>query len=121
MSFVTVTEIRCGSGRPDLRLNQVPLIAVEILEHDDSSKCLSSGTLDELHSRRHHPLILHVEVTSMKKEANETAGLISDPRLLGRRRSAGEEKRCALPTFGLDDNPPLAPVHDCVFDDLEPE
>ena len=64
------------------RLQQVPQIAVQILENRDRSVALDLGLTHEGHAPRKHLLIVAPEIVCIEKQEDATTRLISDPRYL---------------------------------------
>src|SRR5690349_7835977 len=64
------------------RLNEVPAVAVEVLEHGNATVDLMARRLEESHAGRAHPGVVGGEVVSLQEQEDAPATLISDARLL---------------------------------------
>jgi hypothetical protein len=102
-------------------LDEVPAVAVEVLEHGDHAVALVARRLDEAHTASGHPLMIPAEVVGVEEEADPAAGLPADACPLPVVGRAGEQNRGRRAAAGgRDHHPAFAPAEWCVLDQLEP-
>src|SRR4051812_37365845 len=95
-----------GSSWPR-ELDQVPAIAVQVLEHGHGAVGRLLGLADEAHTLRAHRLIVAPEVVGLQEQEHAAARLIADECLLLGRRGAGKEDgRRSLASAGRRDEHP---------------
>lgn len=105
-------------------LDQIPAVAIEILEHRDDAIGLLGGRADEADALRHHRPIVAPEIVGGEEQQHPSPRLIPDEARLIRRRGPGEEDRGGpLPRAGrADGDPALALIgHGRILDQGEPE
>src|SRR5688572_13902115 len=98
-------------ARPDPALDQIPAVAVEVLEDHDGAVRLPSGCLDESDPTSGQPLVVPLEVVRLEEQEDTAAGLIADPGHLLRRSGTGEEQARSRPRRQAarpNPHPPLA-------------
>jgi hypothetical protein len=89
------------------RLEQVPLIAVEIFEDSDGAIRFLARGLEELDVGGEHETIIAPEIIGVKEEEHAASGLLADLFELFWSGGAGEKKIGALRAGRGDENPPL--------------
>ena len=72
-------------------LDEVPLVAVKVEEHDHSPVRLLAWSFGEPHAVGLHVAIVVVEISRFKEEEHTTTGLVADVRFLLGRDSAGKQ------------------------------
>jgi hypothetical protein len=79
-------------GGDDGGLEEVPAVAVQVLEDDDRAVRLVPGLLQEGHSGRAHPGVGGGEVVGVQEEADAATGLVADAGALRVVLGAGEQQ-----------------------------
>jgi hypothetical protein len=74
------------------QLNQVPEVAVEVLEDCHGAVGVGGGRADEAHAPRAEGAIVAPEVVRLEEQENAPARLVADEGLLLRRGGAGKEE-----------------------------
>src|SRR5258706_14050829 len=88
-------------------LNEIPAVAVQVLEDSDQSIGLLTRRPNEPDAALHHLVVVAPEVVGREEEEDAPAGLVSDERLLLRRRGSSEQQRRSGGAWRRDDHPTL--------------
>ena len=101
-------------------MQQVPFVAVEILENGDGAVVFFGGFAAEGYTALFHGLIIASEIVGVKEEKDASAGLIADAGFLFVSFSFGEQEASSLRIVWGDENPALSGEWS-VFDEIEAE
>lgn len=114
----SVGEARAiGARRPALfRAQQIPLVAVEVLENRNGAVVFFARLFQKCHAARAHALIVPPEVISAKEKEHPARGLVPDEARLFFGRRPGEQKRGAGSAGRRNKDPPLVRPHGCVLE-----
>src|SRR5690349_4134270 len=110
-----------GAAAYSATLDQVPGIAVEILEHRHRAIGFVPGLFAENHSLFQHRAVVACEIVCLQEEEDPPAGLPADRRFLIGIRGAGEQQRRRTLALRRHDNPALVAAELCIFDKGEAE
>src|SRR5262245_41939395 len=113
-------EQRLLPSRSTPWFDQVPLVAVEILEHSDGAVRFVARRLEEIDAGGKERLVVAREVIRLKEEADASTGLVPDPRRLFLPARLGKEQGGPV-AARRDDDPALAFALRLVGDELEAE
>lgn len=86
-------------------LEEVPAVAVEVLEDGDGAVRLVPGLLQEADALGGHPGVVGGEVGGVEEEADAAAGLVADAGALGLVLGAGQQQGGLLGAGRADDDP----------------
>src|SRR6185437_9771978 len=122
----------CGEGRAGgssgrcahprlLRLDQVPAVAVEVLEHRHGAIGLVPRRLEKKDAVGGEGCKIATEIVGLEEEADPPAGLVADGRHLLLVRGARQQQPGAAPTGGGHQHPALAIPEGAVGDEVEAE
>jgi hypothetical protein len=114
--------VRSGGKGSAGGLEQVPAVAVQVLEDGDGPVRLVPRLLQEGHARGGHPGVVAGEVVGVQEEPDPPTGLVPDPGGLDVPLGAGQQQTGAgSPGAGFDDDPArsVGPGH--VLDEPESE
>src|SRR5688500_19873776 len=75
------------------QLQQIPEVAVQVLEHRHRTVRFDLRLAAELHADRDHAVVVTPEVVGIEKEEDATAGLVADRVFLLRVRRSREQQR----------------------------
>ena len=92
MSCQRVKLGAAGGQAASSELNEIPEVAVEVLEHGDCAIGLLGGRADEADTFGSHSVIVAPEIVGAQEQKDAPARLVADEGLLLGRRGAGEEE-----------------------------
>ena len=92
-----------------LRLDQVPAVAVKVLEHRHSPIGFATRRLEETDARAQHPAVVALEVVGLQEQHHPAAALVADAGGLVRTDRLGQQEARAA-AAGRHHHPALAPT-----------
>src|SRR5688572_28985387 len=102
--------------------DQIPQVAVQILEHRDRAVALDTWWTYKLNATLYHAVVVPPEIVGRQKEGDAATGLVADEVFLHGVRWAGEQERGARRSRWRDDHPALLLFrHKPVLDEREVE
>ena len=103
-------------------LNEIPSIAVQILEYGDGAVGGLFGLAKELDASLNQRGVISLKVVGSKEQENAAASLVADERLLMGSGGSGEKQRRRSIALGPNDDPPFVLLRlVCIFNQLEPQ
>src|SRR6202012_512996 len=99
--------------------DQIPPIAVKILEHDDGAVFLVARLFDEPDAMRSHRAMIAPEIVGVDEQKNASTGLITDAAGLHFVDGLGKQQRRAAVSGGSDDDPAFTRAARLVFDEVK--
>src|SRR5690606_30064892 len=106
-------------ARSVFRFDQIPEIAVEILENDDRAVVLVTRFFTEMHALRLHARMVALEIVGMQEEENPPSGLIADAAGLFVIDCPRQQQTGTLRATWSNPDPALGRIHGRVFQQLE--
>src|SRR5690348_17300800 len=99
------TDLRMPPNESRSRLNEIPQVAVEVLEDRNGAIGCLLRLPDESYPARSHRVVITPEIVGLEKQEDAAAGLVPDCGDLGQGRCARQEERRAGRTGRRHDHP----------------